>query len=168
MKRYILILTIICSASLLQAQEEDSSYKYWMTFGGGYIGENISGNLSYSFSLENNFYKVGWLIQDEFHLFGGGSIITADFNSIDISVGKRFQSEWWQTTFFAGPSYVFGEKKVSNSNKEKYNTVGLQTDIQLLFRLADEIGIGVGLWGNANFEKSRVGININITMGNGK
>ncbi len=167
MKRYILILSVLYSFSLLQAQEKDSSYKYWMTFGLGSIGDNISGNLSYSFSVGENFYKVGWLIQDEFNPIGS-SFETVDFNSIDFSIGKRFESEWWQAVLFAGPSFLFGEKKVANGNRERYNTIGLQTDIQLLFKLADEIGIGVGLWGNANFEKSSAGININITLGNGK
>ncbi len=159
---------MLYSASLLQAQESDSSYKYWMTLGLGSFDDNISGNLSYSFSIGENFYKVGWLIQDEFNPISGASFGSADFNSIDISIGKRFQSEWWQASFFAGPSFVFGENKISSGNRERYNTIGLQTDIQLLLRLADEIGIGVGLWGNANFEKSRAGINVNITLGNGK
>jgi len=161
---------MLYSASLLQAQEDDSSYKYWMTWGFMLINDDISGNLGYSFSLAENFYKVSWLVQDKFEPspWGGGSIEMADFNSIDISIGKRFQSEWWQSNIFVGPSYVFGGKDISTSNREKYSTIGLQTDIQLLFRLADEIGIGVGLWGNANFEKSRAGININITLGNGK
>ncbi len=167
MKRYIIILSILYSFSLLQAQENDSNYKYWMTWGFMWINEDISGNLSYSFSIDDCFYKVGWLIQDEFNPFGG-SFETAELNSIDFSIGKRFQSKWWQAAFFAGPSYVFGENKVSNGDREKYDTFGLQTDIQLLFRLADEIGIGAGLWGNANFEKSLAGININITLGNGK
>ncbi len=158
---------MLYSTSLIQAQESDSSYKYWMTFGLGSIDDNISGNLSYSFSVGENFYKVGWLIQDKFNPIGS-SFETVDFNSIDFSIGKRFESEWWQAAFFAGPSFLFGEKKVPSGDRERYNTIGVQTDIQLLLRLADEIGIGVGLWGNANFEKGRAGINVNITLGNGK
>ncbi len=163
MKKYILILSMLYSISLLQAQENNSDYKYWMTWGLMWINEDISGNLSYSFSISDNFYKVGWLIQDKFNPFGG-SFETAELNSIGVSIGKRFQNEWWHAAIFAGPSYVFGENKV----REKYDTIGLQTDIQLLFRFANEIGIGVGLWGNANFEKSRAGINVNITIDNGK
>ena len=154
---------MLCSASLLHAQADDSSYKYWMTFGFMFMNENISGNLGYSFSIGENFYKVGVLAKNE-DFFSP----KYKFRSIDISFGKRFISEWWQTSFFAGPSYVFGDNSTSNGNKEIYESIGLQTDIQLLFRLADEIGIGVGLWGNVNFEKSLVGINVNITLGNGK
>ena len=170
MKKYLLILSVLYSVSLLQAQDKDSSYKYWMTWGFMFLDGNVSGNLGYSFSIGENFYKTGWLVQDKFEPspWGGGSIEMADFNSVDISIGKRYQSEWWQANVFAGPSYVFGDNSISNGNREKYNTIGLQTDIQLLLRLANEIGIGVGLWGNANFVKSHAGININITLGNGK
>ncbi len=163
MKRYILILSMLYSASLLQAQEKNSSYKYWMTWGFMIVDNNISGNLGYSFSLGDNFYKVGIIVKDD-------SFFSPKyrFRSVDISIGKRFITEWWQANVFIGPSYVFGDNSISNGNREKYETVGLQSDIQLLFRLADEIGIGVGLWGNANFLKSNVGLNINITIGNGK
>jgi hypothetical protein len=170
MKLKILVLIIIFPAILLQAQDKNSAYKYWFTWGGMFDGENLSGNISYSFSLGNNFYKIGYLVKDEFNPspWGGGSFETADFNSISISIGKRFQSEWWQTTFFVGPAYVFGENDFPNGNNEKYDTIGLQTEMQILFRYADELGLGIGLWGNMNLNKSHVGININLTLGNGK
>ncbi len=168
MKRYFLLLSILYSISLLQAQEKETDYKYWMTLGGMFVGENVSGNIGYCFSLGTNFYKVGYLIQDKFRSFGGGSVETADFNSIDISIGKSFQTEWWQVAFFVGSSYVFGAKSISNDFRENYDTIGLQTDIQLLFRYANELGIGLGLWGNINIKNSSAGVNINLTIGNGK
>ncbi len=122
----------------------------------------ISGNLSYSFSIGDNFYKVGSVSYGKFMRE------SPDFNSIDISIGKRFQSEWWQAAIFAGPSYVSVNKSIGNGNRENHGTIGLQTDIQLLFRYANELGIGIGLWGNLNKEKSSAGFNIVLTLGNGK
>jgi len=162
LKKYLLILLSLSLVISLQAQEEDSSYKYWLTWGGMYDGENLSGNLGYSFSAGDNFYKVGYIAHGEFMRE------SPDFNSIDVSIGKRFQSEWWQAAIFAGPSYVFVNKSIGNGNREKHGTIGLQTDIQLLFRYADELGIGLGLWGNVNSEKSYAGFNIVLTLGNGK
>ncbi len=38
----------------------------------------------------------------------------------------------------------------------------------LLFRLANEVGIGIGLFGNINPENIFGGLQANITLGNGK
>ena len=163
MKKHLLILSFLFCANLL-AQKETSSYKYWITLGGFYFNDNISGNISYSFAPENVFYKVGWTVQDEFNLSSSGP----DFNSIDISIGKRIKKEWWQIVFFAGPSYVFGKQIITEQNRTDFYTIGVQSDIQILFRVANEFGIGIGLWGNLNPKRSLAGLNINLALGNGK
>ena len=88
--------------------------------------------------------------------------------SVDISIGDRWQSEWFQSSFFVGPAFVFGEKKNVVGDRKNYNTIGVETELQLLFRLANEVGIGLGLYGNLNFQKNFSGFNINFTFGNGK
>jgi hypothetical protein len=65
---------------------------------------------------------------------------------------------------FCGPSYVYG----NSYNNDSFNAIGLATQVQLLFRLADEIGIGVGMQGNLNFVKNFGAIYVNISLGNGK
>ena len=153
--------------SLLHAQKVDTTYKYWMTIG-GWIDRGFTTIFSYNFSLIDNFYKVGYFVRGG--IFYNSSVGEDGylFNSIDISIGKRLQSEWFQVSVFGGPSYVFGKKHVSHGNTEKYRTIGLETDIQLLFKPANEVGIGIGLYGNLNFVKNYAGININLTIGNGK
>jgi len=153
------------SASLLQAQNEDTTYKYWITTG-GWIDKNVSLNFNYSFSLCDNFYKVGYFIRGGFSQNPSVGEDGYLFNSVDISIGRRLQSEWFQSSLFVGPSFVFGKKRIAPGNNEKYNTVGLETDIQLLFRPANEIGLGIGLYGNLNFIKNYAGININLSFGN--
>ena len=170
MKKLLMITLLLLSENLLFAQEEDTVYKYWMTVGGMFMNDEISSILNYSFSLGNNFYKVGYFQRGGFSLSDTPTVGRDGYlyNTIDISIGKRFQSEWFQASVFAGPSYIYGKKRISQGNKEDYNTIGLGSDIQLLFRLADEVGVGVGLYGNLNFAKSYAGMNINITLGNGK
>ncbi len=165
MKKTILVLLIFFSANFLYAQKEDSTYKYWMTVG-FWVHKDMTVNFDYNFSVNNNFYKIGYLING-ISLWNGG-LTSNNHRAINISIGKRLQTEWFQVAFFAGPSYVFGKKQISVDNDEKFNTIGLETDVQLLFKPANEVGIGIGLYGNLNFEKSFVGININITLGNGK
>lgn len=167
MKKNRFVVLIFFLTSLLYAQQEEPTYKYWMTVG-GWINKDVSLNLNYNFSLVNNFYKVGYFIRGGFSQNPSVGEDGYLFNSIDISIGKRLQSEWFQASVFGGPSYVFGQKRVSSNDTEKYHTVGLETDIQLLFRVANEIGIGIGFYGNLNFTKNYGGININLTLGNGK
>lgn len=86
--------------SVIYAQEGDSTYKYWMTIG-GMINRDVSMNLNYNFSLGSNFYKVGYLVNGG---FSQNPSIGEDeylYNSIDFSIGKRFQSEWFQVSAFS-------------------------------------------------------------------
>lgn len=170
MKIISVISLLLCSGNLLVAQGEDTTYKYWITIGGMLTNEVASINLGYSFSLGSNFYKASYLQKSGFSL-SSNSVVGNDgylYNSIDVSIGRRLQSEWFQAALFIGPSYLFGKKEVTENNYENYNTVGLQSDLQLLCRIADEVGIGVGLYGNLNFENNYAGLNVNVTLGNGK
>jgi len=90
------------------------------------------------------------------------------FKSIDFSIGKRIQYEWFKASLFAGPAFVFGKRSVSHFDYEKFYTAGLEADVQLLFRPANEVGIGVSLFGNLNIIKNYSGVNFCITLGNGK
>jgi len=154
----------------LYSQEKSAPYKYWMTFELYGSNNNISLGAAYSFSAGEYFYKAGYFTRSAFSLWDKMIVDNTGhyYKCINICIGKRYQFEWFQAAFFAGPAYVFGEKEVKNSIYKNYNTAGLQTDIQLLFRIADEIGIGAGLYCNLNFEQPYAGININLAFGNGK
>lgn len=167
MKKIFLIMIFFWTINFLFAQEEEETIKYWITVG-CWVDRDIATNISYSFSLGDNFYKVGYLSKGDsfpFRGFGSDNIL---IRSVDISFGKRLQSDWFQLALFIGPSYVFGKKLLQTDKIEKFNSIGLEADIQLLFRLANEVGIGAGLYGNLNSVKNYIGINVNLTIGNGK
>jgi hypothetical protein len=133
---------IISSIAVTSAQEEDSSYKYWITVGRGFWPEqDISFNINYSFSPNfsflsgDNFFKVGYLTEGgfSFNKLGVGKD-GFRYNTVDISIGKRLLSEWFMACLFLGPSYVFGEKRTLRGPYEKFKTLGVESDIQLLFR----------------------------------
>ncbi len=128
MKKVILIFILLFSEKSLLAQNEDSTYKYWITIGGMATSELASLNLGYTFSLADNFYKVSYFTRGGFSQNPSVGDDDYLYNTIDISIGKRFQSEWFQASIFAGPSYLFGKKKLSEDNFENYNTVGLESD----------------------------------------
>ncbi len=166
-KIYIIPFLILASYSIY-AQKIDNSFKYWITIG-AWVDRDLTANFNYCFSIGNKFYKVNYLLKDQSFLAnnltpGSHGIV---YRSIDASIGKRLQSEWFQTTFFIGPSYIFGKKKMNNL-VNNFTAIGVQSDIQLLFRIANEIGLGLDLFANLNFERSFAGFDVNITLGNGK
>ena len=167
MKKILFVLIILVFVRTMSAQGKDSTYKYWMTVG-FFFNPDITFNLNYSFSLGNNFYKVGYQTKGDGLIWGGFGKNKYLFRSLDFSIGRRLQSKWFQASLFIGPSYVFGKKLLMTNTVEDFSTIGLETDMQVLFRPANEVGIGIGLFGNLNFIKNSAGININLTLGNGK
>ena len=116
---FVVIFFLI--TGLLKAQNEENIYKYWMTLGCGFQNKYIAINFNYSFSLGDNYYKVGFFERGEFNPFGDGLSPGEDgylIHSVDISIGKRFQSKWFEASFWGGPSYLFGEKKITADNYE--------------------------------------------------
>ena len=162
---FVFILLFFVRTSF--AQEKDSTYKYWITIG-FFSNPDITFNLGYSFSLGNNFYKVGYQTKGDGLIWGGIGNNKILFRSLNFSYGKRLQSKWLQASFFVGPSFVFGEKLINVTTNEKFRTAGLQMDAQLLFRIISEVGIGMGLFTNLNFERNFAGFDINLTFGKGK
>jgi len=157
--------------SNIQSQDKDSVYKYWMT-GGIWFQEYLQGSvtLSYQFSLDNYFYKVGYLVNGAAGL-DGGFIANADdflFRSVNISIGDRLEDRYYQIATFIGPAYVFGEERNNKNELENFSTVGLQVDAQFVFKPVSEIGLGLGLYSNLNVKQSFYGMNVLINIGNGK
>jgi hypothetical protein len=160
-----LFLTTTAFSKDIDSTNRDSAYKYSMSV--GMLIENYKGitfDADYSFSLGDNYYKIGYLSKGSFLGDTPNEAGQYFFRSFNISIGKRFQSEWFQASLFCGPSYVYGN---SYSN-ESFNTIGLATQVQLLFRPANELGIGVGMQGNLNFVKNFGAIYVNFTIGNGQ
>ncbi|MDP4117116.1 MAG: hypothetical protein Q8903_13345 [Bacteroidota bacterium] len=169
MRKIGLIFLLFVLMSTAFCQNKDSAYKYWMTFG-FWVDKEITLDADYSFSLGDNFYKIGYLRKgDSFPITNSHAEIGKYLlRSVSATIGRRYRTDWFQGSVFCGPSFVYGENGISRNISNKFFTAGLQTDIQLLFRYADELGIGVGLYGNLNFKKNYGGININLTLGNGK
>ena len=124
MRSLFLLFLVLIPLRLISAQEEDTEYKYWMTLGVGIINTTL--DLSYSFSIEDYFYKAGYLRR-------GGLFTTTGrdgylYNAVNISIGKRLQSEWFQASLFTGPSYLFGERKAAGESNVRFNSIGLESD----------------------------------------
>jgi hypothetical protein len=163
-KMYLTFLLLLTTTTF--CQNKDSTYKYWMTLGMWVNQGEITFDGDYSFSLGNYFYKVGYLSKDDETFHAGPDIYF--FNSISGSIGKRFQSKWFEASVFCGPSCIIGEKGINQNIIKKFTTVGLESKIQLLIKPANEVGFGISFYGNLNPMKNFGGINLNVTIGNGK
>ena len=63
MKFVIIILLLISTLCFTKAQENDTTYKYWLTMGFMFYERDTSLNLSYNFSWAENFFKVGYMVK---------------------------------------------------------------------------------------------------------
>ena len=169
MKPFILLLLGLACAPSTFAQGQDSTYKYWMTLGVG-IDRDWSSSVSYSFSWGDNFYRVSFLDRGASRWLKPGGLDEDGylFKAIDFGIGGRIQSGWFRMSEFVGPSFLFGRKQLPGNVDGPFTSVGISLDAEFMFRPADEIGMGVALFGNGNFEKSFMGYNIRISFGNGK
>lgn len=167
----ICLLFVFLLTATTFCQNNDSTYKYWMTIGIWNQNQEMTFNLDYSHSLGDYFYKVGFLFKGEWSPLGSSNIAGPDkyiFYTVRTSIGKRFQSKWFQTSVFCGPALLFGDKGINYDLDKKFTTVGLESKIQLLIKPANEVGFGISFYGNLNPMKNFEGINLNVTIGNGK
>lgn len=153
-------------SALSQSKDTVSNYKYWVS-AGIWADREVTYNLNYSFASANCFYKAGYMRKGE-HFMGGIGKDEIIFNTFDFSIGTRMQTKWFQASYFIGPSFLFGKQHLLSDEIVNYKTFGLQMETQLLFRPANEFGIGIGLYANVNLKRHYAGLNINVTLGNGK
>ncbi len=143
------------------------AYKYWLTFGFGWNGSSLAGNLAYTFSWDSYFGKVGYHAYG-YELFSRFYHGEHEFRSLCLSVGKRLKSRWVHFTGFQGVSIAKVNEFVKHGEYKTFYTPGLQTELQVILKPADEIGIGIGVLANVNFAHSYAAVTANLLLGNGK
>ena len=195
--RIFLFLSLICTSIILAQENSDSTkitssdlantnalksrlpeylepydadkhaYKYWMTIGFGGNGDVFAGNLAYNFSWNSFFGKVGY------HTYGD-ELITRfhhgdhEFRAFDFSVGQRLKSRWVNFTAFQGVSMAQVEESLKPGETKKFYTPGLQTELQVILKPADELGMGIGILANLNPVHSYAVVTANLSLSNGK
>ncbi len=175
--RATFILLSISIFNIAFAQNDSTTFKYWLT-GGIRIDDDLEGSVvaNYCFSFDETYFKVGFTEKGGASLFSSGFVLNSDgflFKTVDVSVGKRVLSRFYMGYAFIGPSYVFGKKKLSDNTPgaivtENISTVGVNVESGICLKPLDEIGLGIGLYGNINPVRSFTGMNFIITIGNGK
>lgn len=163
MKKWVrntLFIFLFCSVNLF-SQEDTDVYKYWINTGGGVSTEHdLSLLLSYTFGYEK-FYQVAFNDSQNFSLFGDSD--KQSLKSLSFAYGTRVKYEWFYATAFAGIALV----RHRNYNHKLFQP-GIYLNSQAMFRLANEVGLGVNVYTVLTFNKSVVGLRFCISLGNGK
>ena len=140
---------------------DTSNYKYWITAGFRLNMIDDAGiNLSYNFGFDKVFIQTLYSIQK----FPKNSrTMQASIGSV--SIGSKFKKRYYLVAAFVGPSVVFGEKIISETNT-KYTTLGLNINIQVFFNPLSELGIGIELINNLNNISSFSFLHFSISINN--
>ena len=167
-KIFFLLLLVLIIPTF--GQENDTTYKYWMTLGTLAENYDFTFHAGYCFSIGSNFYKAGYYLKG--NLLPGDNLDAepgrSAFRSFSALMGKRTQSKWFAAYAFGGLAYVDGSRGIKTYGDKKIHTIGLQTEVYLLFRIANEIGVGVSGMGNVNATRCFVASAVTFTIGNGK
>lgn len=153
-KIFLLIFILISFSEIKFAQESRYTNIDWFTAGFG-AGPNkyLSGIISYTFAGEN-IYQLSYNTNFDGSLFG--KIPTVYIKSFSFSFGKQFNNEYGIFSFYGGPSFVMFKEKYKDY---KYSP-GLNLGSQLIYTPIPELGLGIDLYSNLNFQKNTQGLRL--------
>ena len=88
-----------------------------------------------------------------------------DVTSLSINYGTSIVSEFYRKAVTAGPAYVFGKDyNKSHQETESFATLWLIMNLQLILTSIKEIGIGIDVFTNINFEKTVSGVSLVLVL----
>lgn len=118
----------------------------------------ISVGASYSHYLPKFCYQIGF--------DGGGSILSGPtLSNIHFDFGKRLFNRYYLVGGFIGPAYMFGSTS-EESNNFIFHTIGINTNIQLIFKPFFWFGLGTELFANICNKESTVGFRLVVHFTN--
>jgi len=143
---------------------------------GGWPNERIIVlHSAYCFSIHDNYYKVAYYSKGKDSPFGPSWFALPHeyiLRSVSLSIGKCYRSNWFEASGFCGPSFVYGKKGLYETSEKlidkKVYSMGIEGELQFLFRPAKEVGMGFGFYADLNLIKNFAGAMVTLTLGNGK
>ena len=158
---FILFIMILTPFSSI-AQDSVKTFKWWYNSGRGVGTKGFHVGANYNFSIRKQYYQVGYNL-GEYNLFGN------TLHLLNFGIGKRIIKRYFLLAGFIGPAYVWAtENYFNNRSIFMYSTIGLVSNLQLIFKPIKFLGVGIELYGNANFKQSTGGIRISFHISNNK
>ncbi len=138
-------------------------YSKWFTIGAG-VQQNVTyerklgftGGADLNFHIKRNYYQAGLEIT--------GEDIRAYTNyELHLGYGWRYEDKDVHFSAFVGPSYSTGYGKVQindtlSAYTRKYSEFGLYSQVEIVKKIAYDVGIGAALFGDWNQEQTIIGL----------
>lgn len=121
---------------------------------GGWLSnfDNGSLHLSYNFTTHGHNFGAMYLIKGGTNLGGGWKEGEDGYltHSLFLSYGLKHRQRFFQVSAMAGPTINGGKGDEDSAHPGEFLNAGLGANVQALFTLLPEIGIGFELMGNLN------------------
>jgi hypothetical protein len=129
----------------------------WFSIGFGVASPyDISFSSSANFG-RNNIFQIAMHASDNFKLSGGFPVNGS--GAVSLSYGLSNVNDLGRIAFFLGPAYAWGEYYNSDVDTN-YKTIGVVTNLQLVFTPVKEMGIGLEMYANLNPKEVTAGISV--------
>jgi hypothetical protein len=141
-------------------------YRKWNNYVTGGAGFAISpqrteiqrlGGGDFNFHLRDQYLQFGGFIS-------GTSLAYAKNNlQLHLGYGKRFERNYYNIAFFAGPSYSYGFFLIPDTSSstqlkpEDYSVVGAYASAQFVYKVKYDIGVGLELFADYNSKQQLFG-----------
>jgi hypothetical protein len=120
----------------------------YLTFGAGFLSSNYHSasqkiiGIDYQFHIREQHFQAGALMS-------GVEFLSDNNKQLHLGYGYRKETGAYNLAFFAGPSYIYGVRTISDSNgirPEIYENFGLYCSLQAVAKLTYDLGIGTELF----------------------
>lgn len=140
---------------------------HYLVIGLGFSGNGIKKydsniGIDYHLNIKNRYYQIGVMRTKELKGLFPANYIRV-FNDFHFSMGKKIENVKMAYFGYAGPSIIYGKNHYS---EEAYVTIGVQGQLQCIYKHFFDVGMGLTLYGNINFRYSSAGIRLNIFFSN--
>jgi len=187
MKRIgILIIGFICLFQVGYTQVIDlEKDKYWIDagFGSYYSTEHTDGftwNFGVNLIFDSTLYKLRFLNQQEFDLFGPDPL--EEFYSVGMMIGKGFAGKFVQIQFSGGLGITGGIKRGEllytepssgwfdigdprHFERDRFISPSIPLEIDILIMPIKYLGVGVSLFGDLNLKRPMYGFVFKFGLG---
>jgi len=159
--------------------------QYWIDagFGSYYSTDQTDGftwNLGVNLISDNTLYKLRFLNQQEFKIFGPGPL--EESYSVGMMIGKGFKGKYIQILFSGGLGITGGIKRGKllytepssgwfdigdprHFEKERFISPSIPLEIDLLIKPIKYLGAGVTLFGDLNLKRPMYGFVLKFGLG---
>jgi hypothetical protein len=129
----------------------------YLTLGGGFLGSTLREDVQsavaadYQFHIRRQHFQAGAMMSGEEFLSN---------NYIQVHVGYGYRIENYTSNFaaFIGPTYFSGVSGKVGQPEDFFNGYGVYVSIQAVLKFAYDIGLGVEVFGEANYKQNMAGI----------